>query len=1094
VSRDLADMIAKTAQYEVILDETIKLEKCGEYFVRGKIRQDGELSCTERDILFVSDRHRLSRRNILAADALYNTSNLTDGLIMIRIINPMMMRNTIYKGTILGKIMTFNNDSVFMFDNMCDKSYDDVLNEILTSHSECLNNEEFESLRTILKEYKSIFSRSSTDVGLIKGYKHEIETHNHIPVCMNPRRIPLNVEDKVDALVEDLEKKGIVKKTTSPWNSPIVVVPKKNGEIRLCVDYRQLNSITERPVYHIPDARQLFDTLDCSEYFSALDLSLGYHQIEMEKRDREKTAFTTRTGQYCFKRMPFGLCGAPQSFQRTMAAILRNQNWKSCILYLDDILIFGSNLKEHNQRLRSVLLCLSKAGVKLSPGKCIFMRNEVKYLGHVISKHGIRTDPSKISKIKEWPIPNTVKELKTFISLCGYYRKFVENFAEIVRPLEILCQDKKKNKTLCWEEKHTIAWNTLKDSLCKAPILSFPRKHGTYILDTDASHGAIGAVLSQIQEGQEKVISYASHALGKHELQYCVTRKELLAVYKYVRYFQHYLLGCKFIIRTDHRALIWMLNWRKPSTSQYCSWKAELELYNFEIMHRKGEEHINADSMSRFPHCKQCALTHDNPCPKTNVKMIAQVTDVDKISAQDVVESMIECINKGEQIDYLKRIYPNMAKEISQLLKYRNNLMVVDGKLMLKKSKKILHVPPVQNRNEIIMEMHSQFGHPGIFKMMALIKEHFYWPFMDVDINISVNNCKLCKQFKPQPSPKKTKGRLIAKFPFDKIAVDITGPLKITKLQNRYILGITDHFSKYTVLVPLRTTDSETIIEAIFSRWISVFGIPNSIHSDRGSNFTSHQMFKFCEALRIKKTSSTPYYPQGDGVIERIFKTVKPMIGIVTAENGIEWDKALPIVEFGLRNTRSRQTGFTPNEILFGKNVFLDVSTNSVIDVKNENTVSDYVDTLLCKIKTITDEVVEKNIEQDTDRINKFRKGDWVWVKRIGSKCGNILYDGPFQIADEIGLNAYRISTGEGKTFDRNAIYLKLGHPPEKRGSIVKDTSIISASTDRPNNCLANDSPGRLHHRPPYMSRMPRRTLPARKRRPPERFGIDVNL
>ncbi|MEL7309029.1 MAG: reverse transcriptase family protein, partial [Pseudomonadota bacterium] len=453
--------------------------------------------------------------------------------LMIRVINPILKRNTLYKGTKLGRLVNFEEERVFMFDNVREKSNDDVVNEILSLHKGCLSSEEYASLENVLIEYKSIFSRSSTDVGLIKGFKHQIETNNHKPISLNPRRVPVNVQTKVDNLVNDLEEKGIIVKTVSPWNSPIVVVPKKNGDIRLCVDYRHLNSITERPIYHIPDARELFDSLDGSEYFSALDLSMGYHQIEMDERDMGKTAFTTRNGQFCFKRMPFGLCGAPQSFQRVMAAILREQNWKNCLIYLDDICIFGSTLKEHNTRLRSVLHCLAKAGVKLSPGKCVFMRKEITYLGHVIDKNGVRTDPTKISKIKEWPIPKTAKEMKTFISLCSYYRKFVNNFAEIVRPLELLCQDKSSIKSLVMGDIHKKAWSQLKESLCTSPILSFPQKEGIFILDTDASQDSIGAVLSQMQNGQEKVISYASHALSKHELQYCVTRRELLAVYKY---------------------------------------------------------------------------------------------------------------------------------------------------------------------------------------------------------------------------------------------------------------------------------------------------------------------------------------------------------------------------------------------------------------------------------------------------------------------------------------------------------------------------------------------------------------------------------
>jgi transposase InsO family protein len=1107
VSRDLAEDKKKAAQnfMEVTLDQTIVMEDCGEYMVRCKVTDALKLK-QQTNVLFISDRDKLSRRNILAADALYNTSNISKDSIMVRVINPVMCKNIIYKGTKLGRLIEFKEDVVMMFDNDKNKSNEDVVEEILKAHRVCLSKEEYISLRIILNEYKDIFSRSSTDVGLIKGFKHKIETNNHKPICLNPRKVPIHVQNKVDTLVDDLENKGIVKKTVSSWNSPIVVVPKKNGDIRLCIDYRHLNSITERPIYHIPDAKELFDSLHGSEYFSALDLSMGYHQIEMDERDMCKTAFTTRNGQYSFMRMPFGLCGAPQSFQRVMAAILRQQNWKNCLIYLDDICIFGKSLKEHNERLRSVLSCLAKAGVKLSPGKCVFMRKEVTYLGHVIDKHGIRTDPSKISKIKEWPIPKTAKELKTFISLCGYYRKFVSNFAEVVRPLELLCNEKAKNKSLNWEDRHTNSWSKLKELLCKAPILSFPQSHGEYILDTDASQKSVGAVLSQIQNGQEKVISYASHALSKHEMQYCVTRRELLAVYKYVKYFQHYLLGKKFIIRTDHRALIWMLNWRKPNTSQYCSWKAELELYDFDIIHRKGEEHINADSMSRYPHeitpCKQCDLLHANPKRKTNIKTIAQV-DLHESTAgnpeldiDEPVKAILVSLKKGLDIKKIMKQCPSdIKKEISLLMKHKNDLIVLDNEtLAVKKMNTYVEVPIRSKREKLIREIHSQLGHPGIFKMIKAIRERYFWPLMDIDVSHIVNSCKLCQQYKHQKSPKRPMGHLRTRFPFEKIAMDVTGPFKITKAHNRYILGIVDHFSKYTVLVPLRSIDSESIIEALFSRWISIFGTPNSIHSDRGSNLNSRQILRICEAFKIKKTKSTPYFPQGDGVIERMFRTIKPMLGIVTREQHLEWDKALPIIEFGMRNTRSQQTGFSPNEILFGKNLLFNehISNHKLCQAKDT---ADYVDSLLKILEVIVDKINTTNYEnlEEDDQAAPFEVGDWVWKKIIGAKSGNILYDGPFKIISKIGLNAYRLQTKEGDTLDRNAIHLKLDRRPNvhRIKSINHsdgNTSILSKSTADQAPCsmrCSENSSGAPAAKPLIV-----RNIPKRKRNPPDRYGF----
>lgn len=373
MSRDLAVQPDKTAHQcvNVYVDETVVLEKCGEYLLRGRVAQKSVQACNDISYLYTSDRNRLSKRNILAAEALYNGSSLSSGYVMIRIINPLKQPNIIYKGTKLGKLEVLEVNDLYVIDNGCEKKNLEIIDDIIRVHSKSLSTVEIQSLSKLITKFQSIFSKSSTDVGLIKGYQHVIDTKTHRPVSMNPRRVPVHLESKVDELIEDLEKKHIIEKIESPWNSAVVVVPKKNGDIRLCIDYRQLNSLTERPIYHIPDTKELFDTLDGAEYFSTLDLSMGYHQIEMNDSDKFKTAFTTKKGQYCFRRMPFGLCGAPQSFQRVMSAILRHQNWKYCVIYLDDILVFGRNLKEHNERLYSVLQCLSKAGVKLSPKNVI---------------------------------------------------------------------------------------------------------------------------------------------------------------------------------------------------------------------------------------------------------------------------------------------------------------------------------------------------------------------------------------------------------------------------------------------------------------------------------------------------------------------------------------------------------------------------------------------------------------------------------------------------------------------------------------------------------------------------------------------------
>jgi len=393
------------------------------------------------------------------------------------------------------------------------------------------------------------------------------------------------------------------------------VVPKKDGEIRLCIDYRKLNALTNRPIYHIPSTQEIFDCLGGNFFFSTLDLNKGYYQVPVSLLDREKTAFSTPQGHFQFIKMPFGLSGAPSTFQRALSSVLSTEVGKQCCVYLDDIIVFGRTVEEHNTHLFNVIQKLSSAGLRLSEKKCTFLQQEVKFLGHVINNSGVQTDPKKIEAVRNWTLPEKVNELHSFVSFANYYRKFIPKFNEIVKPLEDLIQ-RKGHKIMkvpiIWSKAAKVSFEKLKQALCSTPVLAFPQRSGRFILDCDASDEGIGAVLSQVQGGEEKVIAFASNKLSQAERNYCATRRELLSVVHYLRKFRHYLLGSKFLIRTDHQSLLWLLNCKSASSKQYFAWIEELLEYDFTVEHRKGENHVNADVLSRFQLCKQCPLMHPN--------------------------------------------------------------------------------------------------------------------------------------------------------------------------------------------------------------------------------------------------------------------------------------------------------------------------------------------------------------------------------------------------------------------------------------------------------------------------------------------------
>ena len=397
------------------------------------------------------------------------------------------------------------------------------------------------------------------EVGRTDKCVHRIKLNDDKPVRDPPRRIPLYKREALAEELKQLENKGIIEKSESPWSPQIVMVQKHDGSWRMCVDYRKLNEKTIKDAYPIPRVDENLDALSGADWFSSLDLDMAYHQVPMEKVDREKTAFALpRGGLYQFVTMPFGLCNAGITFQRLMETVLGTLQWSVAVLYLDDIVVFGKTFEEHMVNLEKVLEKLHESGLLLKCTKCKFFRREATFLGHIVSKQGIRTDPNKISAVKDMLRPETVTDVRSFIGLTSYYRKFVKGYSKIAKPLF----DLTKHKT-CWKRTPECenAFLELKARLISAPILGYPKLDGEeFILDTDSSAYALGGVLSQVQDGEERVIAYGSRVITKAERNYCCTRREMLAMVHFTKYFKPYLLGRRFTVITDHGSLTWLQN------------------------------------------------------------------------------------------------------------------------------------------------------------------------------------------------------------------------------------------------------------------------------------------------------------------------------------------------------------------------------------------------------------------------------------------------------------------------------------------------------------------------------------------------------
>ena len=477
-----------------------------------------------------------------------------------------------------------------------------------------LKGPEKQQVRDLLIEFQSVFAEPEGALGRTTRAKHEINTGDHPPIKQRARRVPQKQQEIIDKEIDSMLQAGVIAPSESPWGSPVVLVKKKDGTMRFCVDYRKLNDVTIKDAYPLPNIEETFDTLTESKMFCSLDLASGFWQLEMAEASKEKTAFSSRKGLFEFQVMPFGLCNAPATFERLMEIVLRGMLWSRCMVYLDDIICYGKTFSDTLENLRLVLQRLQGAHLKLKPKKCELFKDQILFLGFIIDGSGIRCDPDKIEAVRKWAPPTDLGEVRSFLGFASYHRRFIKGFSEMAAPL---IQLTKKGIPFIWESEQEDSFHKLQSALITAPVLVHPTRHDPFILDTDASAYAMGGEISQIQDGVERVVAYASQTFSREERNYCTTKRELLAVIRMMEKFRHYLWGRHFTVRTDHGSLRWLSNF-KDSDGMLARWLVRLTQYDFEIVHRIGTKHTNADGLSR---CKQCQFDEcpGAPQPRRNV-------------------------------------------------------------------------------------------------------------------------------------------------------------------------------------------------------------------------------------------------------------------------------------------------------------------------------------------------------------------------------------------------------------------------------------------------------------------------------------------
>ena len=1032
------------------------------------------------------------------------------------------------------------------------------------------DSEKQKKVALMLHKYQNAFSRDECDLGLTHLGEHCIDTGNARPIKQAPRRVPIAFAEEEKKAIEQMLEQGVIRKSTSPWASPIVLVRKKSGKVRPCVDYRKLNEVTKNDGFPLPRTQDCLDAMAGSVLFSTFDLTSGYHQIPVKQEDVPKTAFCTKYGLYEFTSLPFGLHTAAATCQRIMELAMQGLQWVTCLIYMDDCIVFSKTFDDHVDRVSEVLARIQGANLKLKPEKCHLLQEEVEFLGHVVNGKGVKPNPMNVSKLVNFPKPTNVHEVRQVLGMGSYYRRFVPGYADVVRPLVELT---KKSKTFKWSEECDKALAALKVALVGPEIMAYPLTEGKFVLDCDASDYSIGAVLSQIQGEKEKVVPYASRSLNKAEKNYCITDKELLAIRYFVEYFRQYLLGRHFLVRTDHQALVWLFSLKEPK-SRIARWIEVLSAYDFSIEHRNGIKHGNADFMSRCPQPGDCECGNEdlwenlkcgpcNKCKKRAEDMQSSLLENHKVrsvkcevepdtklpdrqfpspsvllmmmvlfactvgvlkfgsSASEVIVSLCPYLFYGgyravevlfQQTSHaVKWCYSSLNGVVSQVVwpiravstrpstqkQTEENIMgdaykpwaglctlkqmkkkqeddpdlsvvlswvkknerpksaevnllspcvrhywtlwdtlVLQGGLLYRRFTKrdgtgtfLQLLVPQQMKKDVLNQMHNSVtsGHLGTKRTKQKILQSHYWFDLKEDVKLWVAKCDICAANKsPTKNPRAPFGAIPVGAPLDRLYTDILGPLPETPRSNRYVLVVTDHFTKWVEIFPVPDQTATTCANVILNEVIARYGCPYDLHSDQGRNYESEIFSELCRMLEIRKTRSSPRHPQCNGQVERFNRTLVSMIKTYIKDEQSDWDLNLGCLASAYRSSVHDVTGFTPNFLMFGREIRMpaELVYSSVSGTgKDVDNYGSYVDSLRNRMQK-AHEVARKHLQTAAKRqklsydvktnLVSYKPGDAVWLLSEGRKCGvcpklQPSYEGPYVVTQKLNSLDYAI-------------------------------------------------------------------------------------
>lgn len=819
-----------------------------------------------------------------------------DTRIKVKLISHNNQTIELKKGTTIGLLHPLTEINIWTQDAFGDKDTDfDISKELSAADKD--------KVRHLLVKNSDLFAASLADLPGTHILEHEINLlPGSKPVFRRPYRLANIERTAVTHQLKTMLDAGIIEPAETNFSSPFLFVKKKNGSLRFVSDFRELNKITIKDVYTLPRIDSMQQALGGHKFFTTMDLFSGFFQMFLKKEDRFKTGFLTDDGLFQYVRMPQGLVNSPAKFQRLLDIVLSGLIPDRVVCYVDDLLVFGSTIEEHNKNLESVFHRLREASLRLSKPKSRFAYSSLCFLGVIISEKGFSPDPAKVEAMKSIPTPKSVSDVRSLLGSANYYRSFVPNFSSLVHPLTQLT---KKDVLFEWTKEHEDAKQKIITALTSSPLLVHLEDDLPLYLVCDASGLGIGSVLCHVIEGEERPITFHSRSLNRHEMNYTVSEKELLAIIHGVKKNRQFLVGRQFIIVTDHHSLCFLFSLKDPH-GRLARMALYLSNYEFKVEHRKGKDNCVADCLSRHPLPETLPLHQD--------------TDLDGTLIMTIADSPFDLYREQQQDNFCRSVIESIGKTSIKRRGFHIRDHVLYRRVTDETGLKDLIVIPKSLLPTVLRECHDArtAGHYGVTKTYIRVHQRFYRPKLWRICRRYVVSCDACQKRKPRNERQSAAQQSLPvdSVPFRTLAFDYKGPINITSRENSHIIVMMDIATRWCEAKACKRQNGEetvTFMSEIFLR----FGFPAVVFSDKGSPFLNQRVRDFLSSNGVKQRNTTAHNPQSNGLVEQMNKNIGIMLAILS-EDSTSWDLMLPFAVFAHNSSVVESIGMSPYERLFG--------------------------------------------------------------------------------------------------------------------------------------------------------------------------------